>query len=682
MGRWAVVWGGLLTVVSACICGCSDGGSTTKSTGAGQGVAGADGGGASGTGSASNAGSGAASGGASSGNGGRGMIGSGAPMVEARCGSALAQPRCLASGWCWETPVPFGGSLNAIDGVPDARSVFAVGAQGAAFRLCGDHWAAVDTGVEVELFDVWHPRADLAIAVGEAGTVLRWDGSAWSKLAAPTDRTLRAVWGTSEGHVWLGGDPDADGAVLFSLAGTTFERVALPAQSGAVRAIDGRSGSDVFVVTSDAGNATTLHFDGKAWTPATVAIAGTMQDLRAYPDGTTLALVQADAGGSVYEWTNGAWQQSYASEYFRLSALFSDLDGRPAVIAESRDFALPGRAFGFDGAKWSPGRERTRALPRRIWNGDQRAFGAGAATMLLERSDNPVWAQSADVPTPFGSPAFFGSKSDDSGLVLVTEHQLLQRKAGSWTLIAQVDEPIVVATIEEMGTFVVAERDQAGSREPGAVRFYGALGWRGPVTPIAHHPLELLANANLSVWSRDASTVYNYGGSTWADISKYCPQLAHHPTRMRQGAARSVWVITDDGLAELDIMKLTCSIHAFSGELADVAWTQSGALWGISRSGELGQWQGATWTPRKTVLPAGSLDHVQELLAGAGEKLWVTLTRDDPGSGNASSAIELDVSGDVTVSEPIAAPGAGRIFASGDVLYEAVPGGVLRRAAP
>jgi hypothetical protein len=48
-------------------------------------------------------------------------------------------------------------------------------------------------------------------AVGKAGTILHWNGSAWSTVPSPTSADLDAVFGADACDVWAVGDR---GAVL------------------------------------------------------------------------------------------------------------------------------------------------------------------------------------------------------------------------------------------------------------------------------------------------------------------------------------------------------------------------------------------------------------------------------------------------------------------------------------
>src|SRR5438552_18810283 len=78
---------------------------------------------------------------------------------------AHAEPVCSSDGWCWSNPLPQGNHLHSA-------------------------WGSASN-------DVW--------AVGEGGTILHWDGRAWSASASGTGNGLYRVWGSASNDVWTVG---------------------------------------------------------------------------------------------------------------------------------------------------------------------------------------------------------------------------------------------------------------------------------------------------------------------------------------------------------------------------------------------------------------------------------------------------------------------------------------------
>jgi len=58
-------------------------------------------------------------------------------------------------------------------------------------------------------YDLWSMPSSSVLdlwAVGDAGAIARWNGTEWKLEPKVTDRTLRAVWGSSPNDVWAAGD--------------------------------------------------------------------------------------------------------------------------------------------------------------------------------------------------------------------------------------------------------------------------------------------------------------------------------------------------------------------------------------------------------------------------------------------------------------------------------------------
>jgi len=74
------------------------------------------------------------------------------------------------------------------------------------------------SGTSFLLRSVWGSGPNDVFAVGEAGTVLRYDGTRWYAMPNPTTKALRAVWGTGPTDVYASGE---DG-VLFRFDGSEW----------------------------------------------------------------------------------------------------------------------------------------------------------------------------------------------------------------------------------------------------------------------------------------------------------------------------------------------------------------------------------------------------------------------------------------------------------------------------
>jgi hypothetical protein len=106
---------------------------------------------------------------------------------------------------------------------------------------------------------VWTGAAGSAIAVGDSGTILRYDGASWNPEPSGTTTHLNAIWGAgASGPLFAVGD---GGTILTNNGAGWVAQTSGTTQP--LYAVWGTSGSDVFAV---GGAGTILHYDGTSWT--------------------------------------------------------------------------------------------------------------------------------------------------------------------------------------------------------------------------------------------------------------------------------------------------------------------------------------------------------------------------------------------------------------------------------
>ena len=163
--------------------------------------------------------------------------------------------------------------LRAVWGAGD--SLWIVGDGGLALVRAAGSFLAIDTPVRTNLLDVWGDADDLFWAVGEAGTVLRWDGMAW--LQVPTGpmggvtQNLRAVWGSSGDDVWVVGTE----STILHWDGQRFA----PHSRGehySLNDVWGRGPDDIYAVGT---GGIALHYDGTDWTELETGTQSSLQSV-------------------------------------------------------------------------------------------------------------------------------------------------------------------------------------------------------------------------------------------------------------------------------------------------------------------------------------------------------------------------------------------------------------------
>ena len=169
-------------------------------------------------------------------------------------GGALFR-RAVGSGW-GPAGLPPSQPLYGIHG-SSSTNVIAVGDTGTIWRFNGTRWSAETSPRVVLLRSAWIPSANVGFIVGDRGTILEQRGTTWVPMTSGTTAFLRHVWGTSPSEVFAVGD---SGLVL-RYDGSQWRPMPTPTRE-LLRAIWGSGPDDVFAVGE---RGTILRYDGVRW---------------------------------------------------------------------------------------------------------------------------------------------------------------------------------------------------------------------------------------------------------------------------------------------------------------------------------------------------------------------------------------------------------------------------------
>ena len=144
---------------------------------------------------------------------------------------------------------------------------------------------------------LWAASDDCVFAVGDAGTALRYNENAWSRLPVPENIRLHAVWGTSPTNVYACGDQ----STILHFDGEQWTTAYSGELDVALLAITGFGPHDIFVV-GDHGMA--LRYDGLQWQRLET---GTRYELYGVwgQDGDHVLAV--GGGGVIVRWNGTEW---------------------------------------------------------------------------------------------------------------------------------------------------------------------------------------------------------------------------------------------------------------------------------------------------------------------------------------------------------------------------------------
>jgi hypothetical protein len=162
--------------------------------------------------------------------------------------------------------------LNGVWG-SSSTNVFAVGDGGTVLKYNGATWSAMSSTTSENLNSIWGDSASEVYAVGDSGTILRYNGLWWSTVTYPSGENLNGIWGIDNGtamHIYAVGD---SGTILHSTNGTSWTEIDSPTLSD-LNGIWGSKPSNIFVAGDEG---TILYYGGIQWIEMD---SGILDDLR------------------------------------------------------------------------------------------------------------------------------------------------------------------------------------------------------------------------------------------------------------------------------------------------------------------------------------------------------------------------------------------------------------------
>ena len=224
----------------------------------------------------------------------------------------------FVAGWA-EQQAPSGGRFVGVWG-SSATDVYAVGGAGTLLHYDGTAWTTLTSGTTAPLRAVWGASPADVFAAGNGGVVLHFDGTNWNPLGSGTTTTLMALWGTSGSEVYALNS----GGALFRYNGSGWSALgANPALSS--RLLAGTSGSDLYAV----GSGGMRRWDGSTWTAIANGSSGVMYGIwvsgsnHLYAVGSLGTVLQGLRGATV-EVTGAGWTATSQGMQQQLTATAKD----------------------------------------------------------------------------------------------------------------------------------------------------------------------------------------------------------------------------------------------------------------------------------------------------------------------------------------------------------------------
>ena len=291
--------------------------------------------------------------------------------------AVLAAVPAADAAWDWEwiNPHPQGNHLLGAAGV--GGDFYSVGEAGSVVRFDGSSWSRIPFPWPVNLNAVWGSSPANVYAVGDDpgpytnGGIYRYDGGSWSLAKTIPYHDLLSIWGESPGAIFAGGN---GGAIYFFNGSDWIENSPGMGITYGFSSIWGNSSADLFAVAGPY----IVHWDGSQWT--TMTRLGSGESLRAVWGSSADNVFAAGQLSRIYRYDGGQWSLSFdGGGGYEFAALW----GRSAGEVYAFGGGYPTRAFHYDGASWQAITAPTR-LP--IWA----AAGTGGSGVLAAGQNGQI----------------------------------------------------------------------------------------------------------------------------------------------------------------------------------------------------------------------------------------------------------------------------------------------------
>lgn len=212
---------------------------------------------------------------------------------------------------------------------------YGVGTDGLVVRNLGGTWAVQSAGTKEHLHAVHALPSGKALAVGEAGTVVSFDGLVWKAEPPLGFEDFRGVWMASETEAFVVGF-----YTVYHLANGQWTEM-LGNTTKNLRGVFGFAPDDVWAVGSFG---QVIHYDGSIWTTIP---SGTTRNLRAVwgaaPDDVTIV----GEGGTILRWDGATLAPVLPELTARTLEAVTGLGADDIVAVGER-----GTILHFDGTAW------------------------------------------------------------------------------------------------------------------------------------------------------------------------------------------------------------------------------------------------------------------------------------------------------------------------------------------
>jgi predicted esterase/photosystem II stability/assembly factor-like uncharacterized protein len=268
----------------------------------------------------------------------------------------------------------------------------------------------------------------------------------WARMASGTTNSLTGLWGVSPTDVFAVGPK----GTILHFDGRTWSPMTVAGEPHLL-SIWGSSSRDVFVV-GDKG--VIVHYDGQAWAPMA---SGTTKNLISVWGTSNRDVFAAGYSGAVLHYDGTAWTPMATGTTEDLYCIWGTSAGHVIAVGGT-PMPLPGKGLvlRFDGKTWSKVSIPDTPFLAGVWGTAQNDVFAAGVNLAILRFDGKAWAaMAANAPVAPGSPNLltrvWGTGPNDV-YAAGFDGVVLRYDGRAWA-------PVPLATKEGLGVFGVGQRD-------------------------------------------------------------------------------------------------------------------------------------------------------------------------------------------------------------------------------
>jgi hypothetical protein len=291
----------------------------------------------------------------------------------------IAGEPCRA-GWQVEPGVPTTQQLRDIDGYSGSR-IFAVGNAGTILQFDGTAWRDISGITDQTVYGIWWASKNEAFAVADKGQILHFDGSGWGAMASGTTLRLRDIWGASSDCMFAVGET----GTILRFDGNSWKKMTSPT-SLTLQSVWGSSCTSVYAVGGESGSGgtgsgTIIYYDGSQWTTQSGSATPRLQDIFGV-DGSVYAT--GDTGTIlVSNGNDGKWSSMQSGAVDNLRGIWG-MSGKNLYAVG--DY---GTALHYDGTTWTQESAGTTQDLFAVWGSMAGSiYAVGRSGVVLRYEDN------------------------------------------------------------------------------------------------------------------------------------------------------------------------------------------------------------------------------------------------------------------------------------------------------